>query len=144
MGVTEESAVVSACIGTNLNNDGILLYEAMAAIVVAQAFAIDLSLGQQLMISATCILTSIGIAGVPEAGLISLSIVLASAKLPPGLLPLLLSVDWILGRCRAVTNVLGDIVGAVVLDRFAGREAVAATTEHRAIVDEPSGLVAVN
>ena len=72
---------MSACIGTNLNNDGILLYEAMAALFVAQAFGIDLSLGQQLMIAVTCVLASIGIAGVPEAGLISLSIVLARPKL---------------------------------------------------------------
>jgi Na+/H+-dicarboxylate symporter len=144
MGVSEESAVVSACIWTNLNNDGILLYEAMAALVVAQAFGIDLPLAQQLMIAATCVLASVGIAGVPEAGLISLSIVLASAKLPLGLLPLLLSVDWILGRCRAVTNVVGDVVGAVVLDRLDGSQMADADTEPSASVDEHSALAAVN
>jgi Na+/H+-dicarboxylate symporter len=144
MGVSEESAVVSACIGTNLNNDGILLYEAMAALIVAQAFGIDLSLGQQLMIAATCVIASIGIAGVPEAGLISLSIVLASAKLPLSLLPLLLSVDWILGRCRAVTNVVGDVVGALVLDCLDGSPVMTADTELGAPADEHSAVATVN
>jgi Na+/H+-dicarboxylate symporter len=117
-GVSDRSARLSACVATNLNNDGILLYEAMAAIIVAQASGISLTLGDQLAIGATCVLASVGIAGVPEAGLISLAIVLASAKLPLDLLPLLLSVDWIIGRCRAMTNVIGDILGAFVLDRL--------------------------
>ena len=72
MGVSDSSARMSACVATNLNNDGILLYEAMAALIVAQAFGISARLGQQLMIAATCVLASVGIAGVPEAGLISL------------------------------------------------------------------------
>ena len=118
MGVSDSSARMSACVATNLNNDGILLYEAMAALIVAQAYGIDLSLGQQLMVAATCILASVGIAGIPEAGLISLAVVLTTAKLPLDLLPLLLSVDWILGRCRAMTNVVGDVLGAVLLDRL--------------------------
>lgn len=135
MGVSDGSARMSACVATNLNNDGILLYEAMAALIVAQAFGIPLSLGQQLMVAATCVLASVGIAGVPEAGLISLAVVLTSAGLPLELLPLLLSVDWILGRCRAMTNVVGDVLGAVVLDRcyeLQGVEAVAAADDHLA------------
>ncbi len=144
IGVSEESAVISACVGTNLNNDGILLYEAMAALLVVQAFGIDLSLGQQLMIAATCVVASVGIAGVPEAGLISLSVVLASAKLPLDLLPLLLSVDWILGRCRAVTNVVGDIVTAVVLDQLDGSLAEEPATEPTLPINEPSSLAPVN
>jgi Na+/H+-dicarboxylate symporter len=143
MGVSEESAVVSACIGTNLNNDGILLYEAMAALMVAQAFGIPLTLGQQLAVAATCILASVGIAGVPEAGLISLSVVLSSAGLPLDLLPLLLSVDWILGRCRAMTNVVADVVGAVVLDRLGGSSGAEADSETISPVDEPSELATV-
>jgi Na+/H+-dicarboxylate symporter len=107
---------MAACVATNLNNDGILLYEAMGAVIVAQAHGIGLTFTQQLSIAATCVLASVGIAGVPEAGLITLSVVLANAKLPLDLLPLLLSVDWMLGRCRAMTNVVGDFVGAVVLD----------------------------
>lgn len=143
MGVSDGSARMAACVATNLNNDGILLYEAMAALIVAQAFGIPLTLGQQLMVAATCVLASVGIAGVPEAGLISLSVVLASAKLPLELLPLLLSVDWVLGRCRAMTNVVGDILGAVVLDRLDGSLSVEASTEPIPYVDEPSAVGAL-
>jgi Na+/H+-dicarboxylate symporter len=143
MGVSDGSARMAACVATNLNNDGILLYEAMAALMVAQAFGIPLTFGQQLMVAATCVVASVGIAGVPEAGMISLSVVLASAKLPLDLLPLLLSVDWVLGRCRAMTNVVSDVVGAVLLDRFDGSIAPAAETEPTGPLDEPSGLTAV-
>jgi Na+/H+-dicarboxylate symporter len=115
----------------------------MAALMVAQAFGIPLTFGQQLMVAATCVVASVGIAGVPEAGMISLSVVLASAKLPLDLLPLLLSVDWVLGRCRAMTNVVSDVVGAVLLDRFDGSIAPAAETEPTGPLDEPSGLTAV-
>ncbi len=118
MGVSDGSARMSACVATNLNNDGILLYEAMAVLIVAQAFGMPLGLGEQLTIAGLSVLASVGIAGVPEAGLISLAVVLTSAKLPLDLLPLLLSVDWILGRCRAMTNVVGDVLGAVLLDRL--------------------------
>jgi Na+/H+-dicarboxylate symporter len=142
-GVSDASARMSACVATNLNNDGILLYEAMAALMVAQAFGINLSFGEQLMIAATCVLSSIGIAGVPEAGLISLAVVLTSAKLPLDLLPLLLSVDWILGRCRAITNVVGDVLGAVVLDRFDGPPGLTAAAERPGFLHEPSSVVTV-
>ncbi len=118
MGVSDEAARMSACVGTNLNNDGILLYEAMAALYVAQAFGIDLSFFQQLMIAATCVLAGVGIAGVPEAGLISLALVLTTAGLPITILPLLLSVDWILSRCRAMTNVISDMLVAILIDHF--------------------------
>jgi Na+/H+-dicarboxylate symporter len=118
MGVSDGSARMSACVATNVNNDGILLYEAMAALIVAQAYGIDLSFGQQMLLAATCVLASVGIAGIPEAGMISLAVVLTTANLPLDLLPLLLSVDWILGRCRAMTNVVGDVLGAVLLDRL--------------------------
>jgi Na+/H+-dicarboxylate symporter len=118
MGVSDEAARMSACVGTNLNNDGILLYEAMAALYVAQAFEIDLTFVQQLMIAATCVLAGVGIAGVPEAGLISLALVLTTAGLPLTILPLLLSVDWILSRCRAMTNVTSDMLVAILIDHF--------------------------
>jgi Na+/H+-dicarboxylate symporter len=119
MGVSDEAARMSACVGTNLNNDGILLYEAMAALYVAQTYGIELSLVQQLLVAATCVLAGVGIAGVPEAGLISLALVLTTAGLPLAILPLLLSVDWILSRCRAMTNVISDMLVAILIDHFA-------------------------
>ncbi len=117
MGVSKASARLAACVGTNLNNDGILLYEAMAVLFVAQVYGIDLSLGQQVTAAAACVVAGIGIAGVPEAGLISLSLVLTTVGLPVEILPLLLTVDWVLSRCRAATNVTSDILVAVLLDR---------------------------
>jgi Na+/H+-dicarboxylate symporter len=121
MGVTPASARLAACVGTNLNHDGILLYETMAVLFVAQAHGIVLTIPQQIGAAFLCLVAGIGIAGVPEAGLISLSLVLATVGLPLQLLPLLLTVDWLLSRARAMTNVTSDIVVAVVLDRFARR-----------------------
>lgn len=118
MKVTPQSARLAACVGTNLNNDGILLYEAMAVLFVAQVYGIELTLGQQLLTAASCVIAGVGIAAIPDAGLISLALVLATVGLPLELLPLLLTVDWLLSRCRAMTNVTSDILVAVLLDRF--------------------------
>ena len=71
-----------------------------------------------LVAAFSCVVAGMGISGVPEAGLISLSLVLTTVGLPTELLPLLLTVDWILGRARAMTNVTSDMVVAVLLDRF--------------------------
>jgi DAACS family dicarboxylate/amino acid:cation (Na+ or H+) symporter len=117
MGVRRGAARLAACVGTNLNNDGILLYEAMAVLFVAQVYRIDLGIGQQLLAALSCVVAGIGIAGIPEAGLISLALVLSTVGLPVGILPLLLTVDWVLSRCRAMTNVVSDIAVAVLLDR---------------------------
>jgi DAACS family dicarboxylate/amino acid:cation (Na+ or H+) symporter len=118
MGVSPQSARLAACVGTNLNNDGILLYEAMAVLFVAQVYGVHLTLGQQLVAAAACVIAGIGISGVPEAGWISLSLVLSTVGLPLEILPLLFTVDWFLSRCRAMTNVTSDILVAVLLDRL--------------------------
>lgn len=120
MGVSETSARLATCIGTNLNNDGITLYEAMAALFLAQAMGLDLSLPQQLGIIVAAIMAGIGVAGVPEAGLIVLPLVLGAAGLPEAVvlaaIPLILPVDWILARCRSGVNVMSDMVVAILLD----------------------------
>ncbi len=118
MKVSPQSARLAACVGTNLNNDGILLYEAMAVLFVAQASGIELTVAQQITAALACVVAGIGISGVPDAGLISLTIVLATVKLPITLLPVLLTVDWLIGRLRAMTNVTSDLLVAVLLDRF--------------------------
>jgi DAACS family dicarboxylate/amino acid:cation (Na+ or H+) symporter len=122
MGVSPQSARLSACIGTNLNNDGIMLYEAMAVLCVAQYHGIDLTIGQQALAAGACLMAGIGIAGVPDAGLISLLVVLTTVGLPLEVYPLLLSVDWFLSRCRAVTNVVSDMLVAILLDVFQSTE----------------------
>lgn len=127
MNVSPQSARLAACVGTNLNNDGILLYEAMAVLFVAQACGISLDVGQQLVAVVSCLIAGIGISGIPDAGLISLLLVLKSVRIVPDeqiatVVPLLLTVDWIMGRARAMTNVTSDMVCAVVLDRFERQE----------------------
>lgn len=114
--VSRHASALGACVGTNLNNDGILLYEGMAMIMVVQALGLDLSWSQQLLAAGLCMLTGMGVAGVPDAGFISLSLVLATVGLPVEQLPLLLSVDWILGRARSVTNVLSDMTLSIAID----------------------------
>lgn len=116
--VSKSASALGACVGTNLNNDGIILYEAMAAIFIAQAIGIELSLSQQLLTVLSCMVAAMGVVGVPEAGFISLSLVLATVGLPMELLPLLLTVDWILARARSVVNVISDMTVSLVLHRF--------------------------
>ncbi|HET7697168.1 MAG TPA: dicarboxylate/amino acid:cation symporter [Vicinamibacterales bacterium] len=121
MKVSPESARLAACVGTNLNNDGILLYEAMAVLFVAQVHGLDLTVGQQLVAAFGCIVAGVGISGIPDAGLISLSLVLTTVGLPVEIVPLLFTVDWLIGRTRAMTNVISDMLVAVLLDRTASR-----------------------
>lgn len=125
MGVSSRSARLSVCIGTNLNNDGILLYEAMAALFLAQAAGIDLDLMQQLIIVAASVMVGLGVSGVPEAGLIALPVVLSTVGLPEALImtaiPLITTIDWIIARCRSGVNVMNDILIAILLDRLENR-----------------------
>jgi Na+/H+-dicarboxylate symporter len=129
LGVSQTSSRVAACAGTNLNHDGIILYEAAAAVFVAQACGLDLGLGQQLGIAVASVVAGIGVAGVPEAGLVTLPLVLGAAGIPTavvsGVVPALLPVDWLVGRMRAATNVASDMVVAATLDRVAPERAVA-------------------
>jgi Na+/H+-dicarboxylate symporter len=94
----------------------------MAVLFVAQAIGVEMTVGQQVLAAASCVVAGIGISGVPDAGLISLLIVLKTVKLPEeavnAVIPFLLSVDWVLGRCRSATNVTSDMLVAVLLDRL--------------------------
>lgn len=119
MGVSAESARLAAVVGTNLNHDGIVLYEAATALFVAQLYGVVTTVGAQLQIVGLSIVAAVGIAGVPEAGLVTLTLVLGRAGLPLAAVPLLLPVDWMLGRLRAACNVTSDMVVATLLDRLA-------------------------
>jgi DAACS family dicarboxylate/amino acid:cation (Na+ or H+) symporter len=118
LGVSKSSSRLGACVGTNLNNDGVLLYEVAAAIFLMQAFGQDIGISGQLNIALLSVLAAIGIAGIPEAGIISLSLVLTSVGLPLEALPLLLTVDWIIARCRSVINVMSDMTVSIVLNHW--------------------------
>lgn len=117
LGVSRSASALGACVGTNFNNDGIILYEGMAVLFVAQASGIHLSLPQQLLAALGCMVAAMGVAGVPEAGFVSLALVLNTVGLPIEILPLLLTCDWIIARGRSVTNVLSDMLLSILIDR---------------------------
>ncbi|MGE3314765.1 MAG: dicarboxylate/amino acid:cation symporter [Planctomycetaceae bacterium] len=116
IGVRERSASLGALVGANFNNDGTALYEAMAALFVAQLMGVELSLFQQFVIVLTSVAASVGAAGIPEAGIVTMTGVLQAAKLDTGCIPILLTVDWFLDRCRTTVNVLGDVNVSCLLD----------------------------
>lgn len=112
----EQSASMGALVGANFNNDGTALYEAMAALFVAQMIGMDLSFQQQLMVVFTSIIASFGAAGIPEAGLVTMTMVFSAVGLPVEYIPVLLTVDWFLDRCRTAINVMGDMNVSCLLD----------------------------
>ncbi|MCA9198944.1 MAG: cation:dicarboxylase symporter family transporter, partial [Planctomycetales bacterium] len=107
---------MGALVGANFNNDGTALYEAMAALFVAQLIGQDLTIAQQLTIVFTSIVASVGAAGIPEAGLITMTLVFKAVGLPIEYIAMLLTVDWFLDRCRTTINVLGDVNVSCILD----------------------------
>jgi Na+/H+-dicarboxylate symporter len=116
VGVREKSASMGALVGANFNNDGTALYEAMAALFIAQLLGQDLSFTQQLMVVLTSVVASVGAAGIPEAGLVTMTLVFTAVGLPVEYIALLLTVDWFLDRCRTTINVLGDVNVSCLLD----------------------------
>jgi Na+/H+-dicarboxylate symporter len=114
--VSDRSASLGAGVATNLNNDGIVLYEAMAVFFIAFSYNVPMDLGHMVLAALTCIVASMGITGIPEAGFISLSVVIGILGLPTEALPLLLAVDWIIARCRSAVNVLSDITLSIAMD----------------------------
>lgn len=114
-GVPRRSAYFVLPLGATINMDGTALYEAVAAIFIAQAAGIHLSLMQQILIFVTATLAAIGAAGIPQAGLVTMVIVLRAVGLPLEGIALLLSIDWLLDRFRTTVNVWGDACGAAVV-----------------------------
>jgi DAACS family dicarboxylate/amino acid:cation (Na+ or H+) symporter len=116
VGLRERSASLGALVGSNFNNDGTALYEAMAALFIAQMLGLELSLTDQVLVVLTSVVASVGAAGIPEAGLVTMTLVFTAVNLPIEYIALLLSVDWFLDRCRTTINVLGDMNVACLLD----------------------------
>jgi Na+/H+-dicarboxylate symporter len=117
-------------LGATINMDGTALYEAVAAIFIAQVYNIDLTFGDQVVIVLTATLAAIGAAGIPEAGLVTMVLVLKAAGLPTEGIAVILAIDWFLDRCRTTVNVWGDAVGAAVVDRMEEGK-IETTDEHR-------------
>ncbi|MCA9521498.1 MAG: dicarboxylate/amino acid:cation symporter, partial [Myxococcales bacterium] len=107
-------------LGATVNMDGTALYEAVAAMFIAQVYGIDLSFVQQVVIFLTATLAAIGAAGVPSAGLVTMIIVLRSVGLPLEGIGILVGIDRVLDMCRTTVNVWGDAVGARIIARSEG------------------------
>ncbi len=116
VGLREASTSLGVLVGSNFNNDGTALYEAMSALFVAQVLHVNLSLPQQLIVVITSIFASVGAAGIPEAGLVTMTLVFSAVGLPTQYIALLITVDWFLDRCRTALNVMGDMTVSCLLD----------------------------
>ncbi|XP_028911698.1 excitatory amino acid transporter 3 [Ornithorhynchus anatinus] len=109
-------------VGATINMDGTALYEAVAAVFIAQLNDLDLDIGQIITISVTATAASIGAAGVPQAGLVTMVIVLSAVGLPAKDVTLIVAVDWLLDRFRTMVNVLGDAFGTGIVEKLSKRE----------------------
>ena len=104
-------------LGSTVNMDGTALYEAVAVMFIAQAYAIPMGFSEQVIIFITATLAAIGAAGIPQAGLVTMVIVLTAVNLPVEGIGMLLAVDWFLDRIRTLVNVWGDSTGAAILEK---------------------------
>ena len=121
LGVDEEVASFVLPIGATINMDGTSVYQGVAAIFIAQAFGLDLSLSAQLGIVLTATLASIGTAAVPSAGIVMLVIVLAQAGIPEAGLALIFAIDRPLDMCRTIVNVTGDAAVSMIVGKSIGK-----------------------
>lgn len=118
MGVAPEVAGFVAPLGAQVNMDGTALYEAAAALFIANLSGIELSLGQQLVVCLTAMLASVGAPGIPSAGLVTMVMVLQSVGLPAEAIAILLPIDRVLDTFRTAVNVEGDMVGSLVVQHL--------------------------
>ncbi len=114
-------------LGATVNMDGTALYECVAAVFIAQMFGVPLDFGTQLLIVVIALTTSIGVAGIPSASLVAISIILVAVGLPAEAIGLLLVVDRLLDMMRTAVNVFSDSVGAVIIARSEGEDDVLVT-----------------
>lgn len=105
-------------LGATVNMDGTALYEAVAALTIAQMYGVDLGVGQQALVLLTALLASVGAAGIPMAGLVMLVVVLQSVGLPLEGIGTIIAIDRVLDMMRTATNVWSDLVGTAVVNRF--------------------------
>ncbi len=121
-GVSNRVTSFVAPLGATVNMDGTALYECVAALFIAQAYAVELTILQQGLVVVTALLASIGAAGIPMAGLVMISVILTAVGLPLEGVGLILAVDRVLDMCRTTVNVWSDSCGAAVIARSEGEE----------------------
>jgi len=121
-GVSNQVSGFTLPLGATINMDGTALYECVAAMFIAQAYGISLDLTTQFTIVLVALLTSIGVAGIPSASLVAITIILAAIGLPLEAIGLILVVDRVLDMCRTSVNVFSDSCAAVTIARLEGEE----------------------
>lgn len=119
-GISNKVASFFLPVSSMVNSDGTAVYEAVAAVFIAQAYGITLALPQQVIVFLTAMAASIGAPGIPSAGLVTMAMVLKAVGLPLEGIALLLPVDRVLDQFRTACNVFGDCVGAAILERTEG------------------------
>ena len=123
-GVSNRTTSFVLPLGATVNMDGTALYECVAAMFIAQAYGLELSFATQFTIVLVALVTSIGVAAIPAASLVAISIILASIGLPAEGIGLILAVDRILDMCRTSVNVFSDSCGAVIIGRLEGEQGI--------------------
>ncbi len=126
-GVSRRTSSFVLPLGATINMDGTALYEAVAVMFIAQVYAISMDPAQQIVVVLTATLAAIGAAGIPEAGLVTMVIVLRAVDLPVEGITLILSIDWLLDRFRTTINVWGDSIGAGVIERYESADSTEAS-----------------
>jgi len=121
-GVSNKISSFTLPLGATINMDGTALYECVAAMFIAQAYGVDLTVFQQVIVVITALLASIGAAGIPMAGLVMITVILTAVGLPLEGVGLILAVDRILDMFRTATNVWSDSCGAVIIAKSEGEE----------------------
>jgi len=125
-GVSNKTAGFVLPLGATINMDGTALYECVAAMFIAQVYGLDLSFAQQFTVVLIALLTSIGVAGIPAASLVAITVILTAIGLPPEGIGLLLVTDRILDMLRTAVNVFSDTCCAVVIAKTEGEDQVLA------------------
>jgi proton glutamate symport protein len=123
-GVSNRTSSFVLPLGATINMDGTALYECVAAMFIAQAYGIELGFATQFTIVLVALLTSIGVAGIPAASLVAISIILATIGLPAEGIGLILAVDRILDMLRTSVNIFSDSCGAVIIGRLQGEQGI--------------------
>ena len=123
-GVSRRVTSFTLPLGATVNMDGTALYECVAAMFIAQAYGVELTASQQFSVVVIALLTSVGVAGIPAASLVAITLILTSIGLPLEAIGLILAVDRILDMCRTAVNVFSDSIAAVVVGKSEGENAI--------------------
>ena len=123
-GVSNRTTSFVLPLGATVNMDGTALYECVAAMFIAQAYGVDLGFAEQFSVVLLALLTSIGVAGIPAASLVAITIILTAVGLPVEGIGLILAVDRVLDMCRTSVNIFSDSCGAVLIGRSEGESGI--------------------